>query len=111
MCGNPAKGTLSSSPTCQGCSDQYEVYQCSQCGISTLILKSARSSDICSRCAIRARLDAVPEEYRQAIREATAEGGNIAAIRKARDILGWSLYDAMQVVQELRDCAGPDDGE
>jgi hypothetical protein len=111
ICGNPATGTLSSSPTCQGCLDRYEVYQCSQCGLSTLILKSARSSDLCSRCVLRARLDAVPESHRQAIRHAAAEGGKFAGIRKAKELLDWSLRDAMDAVQELRDCAAPHEGE
>jgi hypothetical protein len=107
ICGNPAIGLLNSWPACRRCLDHYEIYPCSQCGSSSLIPKFARGSDLCSRCALRVRLDEVPEAHRQAIREAAASGGKLAGIKKARDLLAWSLHDAMEAVQELRDCAGP----
>lgn len=111
ICGDPAAGTLRSSPTCQGCLDRYEVFRCSQCGDSMFILKSARASDLCSGCAHRARLDAASEEHRQAIRAATAKGGKLGGIKMAKDLLGCSLYEARDVVHALSNGAGPVDSQ
>jgi hypothetical protein len=65
------------------------------------IRKTEAHTDLCSRCDIRARLEDVPEEHRQAIRAAAAKDGEFAAISVAKRLLGWSLYDALDAIREL----------
>jgi hypothetical protein len=101
ICGNPAKGTMGDSPACAACLDSYEDYQCSRCGTTVRILKTIGHTDICSRCDLRARLDAVPAEQREAIQVAQASGGEGTALRVAIDLLGWDLYDALAAVREF----------
>jgi hypothetical protein len=108
ICGNPAKGTLASSPVCLNCLERYEDYQCSCCGVTVRILKTKQHTDVCSRCDLRVRLAQVSEVDRQAIRTAAMEGGTGAGLDAVRNLLGWSLYDAMSAVRELSRSAEPD---
>jgi hypothetical protein len=107
ICGNPATSTMYDSPMCPDCLDKYEDYKCSRCGVSVLILKTVCHTDLCTSCDRRARLDAVPAEQREAIRAARTTGGESAAIRVARDLLGWGLYDALAAVREISIQAEP----
>jgi hypothetical protein len=101
ICGKPAAGTLADSPACRGCLERYEVYQCARCGKGVFILKTERHTDNCKMCDLRSRLNIAPEEHRQAIRVAKAEGGKFAAIVAAKRLLGLSLHDAVDAVHEL----------
>lgn len=111
ICGNPAAGMLDSSPTCQACLERYVSYQCSQCRVSGVTLKSACIPDLCSRCELLGRLAAVPEGHRDAIRHAAANAGKIAGAKKAMELLHWSLRDAVDAVHELSHVDEPDDSD
>jgi hypothetical protein len=101
ICGNPAKAIRSESWMCLDCLERYEDYECSRCGVSVRILKTEPHTDICSRCDLRARLDAVPAEQREAICAARAKGGEPAALDVAREVLGWGLHDELAAVREF----------
>ena len=101
ICGNPAKEIADSHAMCPGCLDRYETYICSRCGVSTLILKTKHHTDLCGHCDICTRLALVPEEHREAIRTAQAEGGELNALKLARNLLGLGRYDALAAVREL----------
>jgi hypothetical protein len=101
ICGHPAKATRCESWMCASCLERYEDYQCSRCGVSVRILNTKAHTDICSRCDIRARLDMVPAEHREAIRAAHASGGKGVALDVAMDLLGWRLHDALAAVREF----------
>src|SRR5258706_4864249 len=107
ICGNPAKATRDESWMCPNCLERYEDYQCSRCGVMVRILKTEPHSDICSRCYIRARLDMVPAEQREAIWAAHASGGEGVALGVAMDLLEWDLYDALAAVREFSKQAEP----
>ena len=109
ICGNPAKGTLCSSPACLDCLERYEEYQCAGCGLTVRILKTEEHTDVCSDCDLRARLAQVSEPDRRAIRTATEEGGMLAGVDAVRERLDWSLHDAMSAVRELSQSAEPGD--
>lgn len=108
ICGNPAKACRGESWMCPNCLESYEDYQCSRCGNSVRILKTEPHTDICSRCDIRARLDMVPSEQREAIRTAHISGGGGEALDMAMDLLGWNLYDALAAAREFATPAKPD---
>jgi hypothetical protein len=107
ICGNPAKATRGESWMCPSCLERYEDYRCSRCGVAVRIIKTEPHTDLCPRCDIRARLDRVPAERREAIRAAFATGGKFVALRVAKDLLGWGLYDALSAVRELSKQAEP----
>jgi hypothetical protein len=71
------------------------------------ILKTEPHTDVCSRCDLRERLDAVPAEKREAIRAVRAKGGELAALDVARELLGWELDDELAAVREFSKQAEP----
>lgn len=101
LCGNPARGTIGTLPACIGCVESYETYRCSGCGAVVLVRKTELKGDLCLLCDVRARLEGVPVDVRRAIRAAATEGDEFAAIVAAKNLLGWSLYDARAAVHVL----------
>ena len=106
ICGNPATAMMESWPTCVRCSEGYVYSPCTHCGVKSRIKETDRVTYICYHCDMRERLNAVPEEHRLAIRAATVEGGKLRGLKKAKELLGWGLHDALQAVQAFR--AEPD---
>jgi hypothetical protein len=101
MCGNPGKGRLGLMLLCEKCLERYESFQCSRCGASGLILKTASRADVCHPCDLKAKLDQVSDETRRAIRIAVANGGPSAGIQEAIRLLGWELHDAAAAMRKF----------
>ncbi len=59
---------------------------------------------ICSFCHMRERLTGIPDADREAIRLA-ASRGTLVGIKEVRRRLGWSIREAIDAVELLRDRA------
>ena len=87
---------------CAGCRERYDEYRCTRCGQRVVILRDIEHSDICSLCDLRARVNGLAEEEREAIRWLAKSGQRLQAIKEAKRILGVSLGDAAFVAEELK---------
>jgi hypothetical protein len=108
MCGKPAVPTPLGTMLCPGCARRYREFLCRRCGQRVIGHSEYLdqfpwlASGICSTCQIQERLAGIPEADRAAIRDAAGRG-TLAAVKEARKRLGWSITDAVSVVELLRD--------
>jgi uncharacterized Zn finger protein (UPF0148 family) len=102
FCGKPAKRSRLGSMFCAGCQERYDEYLCSGCGQRVVILRDIGHTDICSLCDLRARVNGLPKEEREAIRRLAKSGQRLEAIKETKRILGVSLGDAALVAEDLK---------
>ncbi len=88
---------------CSDCQERYDEYLCSRCGQRVVYLRGGELSNPCCHCVLRARLNELPNEDREAIRGLVNSGRRIEAIKEARRILELSIGDASFVVEQLRE--------
>lgn len=111
MCGKPAEPTPIGALLCPSCQSEYRVFQCIRCGQRVMLHCGSAPPDhpelisrVCSTCRMRERADGLPAADVEAI-VASTSGGTLAAVMVARERLGWSLREAVELVQVLRDRA------
>jgi hypothetical protein len=103
ICGKPTSLSRLDATFCDGCQDRYDAYLCSRCGGRVVILREIEHSDICSVCDLRARVDGLAGEEREAIRGLIRSGQRVRAIKEATRMLGINVGEATFVVEELKD--------
>lgn len=86
---------------------QDQVFHCRRCGQQVTFCGGwappdhpELASGICSHCLMRERAEGLPVEVVASIR-AAARAGQLPAVKLARDQLGWSLLDAILLVDVL----------
>lgn len=101
LCGTPVVGELGEAPQCKSCRERYRIFLCTTCGQQVTIWRDSYTSDVCSSCEIAAQLDALPEQDRKRILEATV-ADTTTVLFEACDLLDCSLPDLESALAELR---------
>lgn len=101
MCGRPSTPSRAGFFLCAECLERYDEQVCSRCGIRMVVLKTIEHSEVCSLCELRAQINALPEEQREAIRQLAKSGQRLEAVKEAKRVLGVSVGDAAFVAGEL----------
>jgi hypothetical protein len=91
-----------------------QVFDCRRCGQRVVFVGGwappdhpELASGVCSTCRMRERAAGLPAADVAAI-HAAARGGVLAAVKVARERLGWSLNEAVSLVHVLGAAAEPD---
>jgi hypothetical protein len=101
MCGEPSAPSREGFFLCAECLQRYDEQLCSRCGIRMVVLKSIEHSGTCSLCELRAKVNDLPMEAREAICRLAKSGQRLEAIKEAKRVLDVSLGDAAFVAEEL----------
>jgi hypothetical protein len=111
MCGKAVEPSSLESLLCPGCRATRRVFRCRVCGQQVMCMgvlddDPMLASAVCSTCTMRARAATIGIADREAIR-AAADRGVLAAVKVARERLGWSLSEAVSLVHVLSADAEP----
>jgi hypothetical protein len=101
ICGNPARGLIGSRRACSACLDGLDEFECARCHGLSLDSRSKPRPYTCMICEVRAKLDALSVESREAIRITAKDKGEMYGIKAARAALGCSLNDGILAVRLL----------
>lgn len=101
ICGDPAAHELESRRLCNACHEKYEIYHCSRCEGSVMILKSVGYSELCSFCESRLLVESLTPAQQNKIREAMSIG-TLQGISVVRELIDCSLNDAETVLYVMR---------
>jgi hypothetical protein len=101
MCGRPSTPLREGFFLCTYCLQRYNERFCSRCGTRVVELITIEQSCLCWLCELQTRIDSLPIEQLESIRQLAKSGQRFEAIKEVKRLLDVSIGEAAFLAGEL----------